>query len=115
LSEIPQVSIITDNDAALWAVAEGIRSAGFEVEVFGSAEKFILSDKVTRNGCLIVDVQLTGMSGLQLQSHLAAAGRHIPMVFEVPLAEERPQALALRALLGEVRAILKPKGLRRRG
>jgi FixJ family two-component response regulator len=106
LSEIPQVSIISDNDAAFWAVAEAIRSAGFEVEVFGSAEKFILSDKVTGTGCLIVDVQLTGMSGLQLQSHLAAAGRHIPMVFVVAHAYERAQSLALRALLGEVRAIL---------
>jgi FixJ family two-component response regulator len=122
LAEIPQVSIISDNDAARWAVAEVIRTAGFEVEVFGSAEKFILSDKVTRTACLVVDVQQTGMNGLQLQSHLSAAGRHIPMVFIVALVDERSRALALevgavnvldrsfgdKALLEEVRAIVKP-------
>ena len=119
MAEIPQVSIISDNDAARWAVAEVIRTAGFEVEVFGSAEKFILSDKVTRTACLVVDVQQTGMNGLQLQSHLSAAGRHIPMVFVVALADERSRALALevgavnvldktfgdRALLEQVRAV----------
>jgi FixJ family two-component response regulator len=74
--------------------------------------------------CLVVDAQLTGMSGLQLQSHLAAAGRYIPMVFIVAHADERARALALelgavnildkpsgdKALLKQVRSILEPKG-----
>jgi FixJ family two-component response regulator len=123
LPEIPLVSIVSDNDSARWAVSRVVRSAGFEVQIFGSAEKFILSDQMPRTACLIVDVQLTGMSGLQLQSHLAAAGRHIPMVFVVGRADERARALAIelgalnildksfgdRVLLTEIRSILKPR------
>jgi FixJ family two-component response regulator len=123
LPEIPVVSIISDNDSARWAVATVVRSAGFRVEIFASAEKFILSDQMPGTACLVVDVQLAGMSGLQLQSHLAAAGRHIPMVFVVGPADERARALAIelgavnvldksfgdRALLTEIRSILRPK------
>jgi FixJ family two-component response regulator len=122
LPEIPLISIISNNDSARWAVATVIRSAGFEVEIFGSAEKFILSDQRLRTACLIVDVQLAGMSGLQLQSHLAAAGRYIPMVFIVAPADERSRTLAIksgavnvldksfgdRTLLKEIRLILRP-------
>lgn len=120
--EIPLVSIISDHDSVRWAVATVIRSAGFRVEVFASAEKLLLSDQMPCTACLIVDVQLAGMSGPQLQSHLAAAGRHIPMVFVVGSADERSRALAIelgavnvldklfgdRALLTEIRSILKP-------
>jgi FixJ family two-component response regulator len=108
-------------------VATAIRSAGFVVEIFRSAEKFILSDQVSRTACLIVDVQLTGMSGLQLQSHLAASGRHIPMIFVVAVADEKARALAIelgavnvldksfadRALLTAIHATLKPREPRR--
>jgi two-component system, LuxR family, response regulator FixJ len=125
--EIPLVSIISDNDSAGWAVATVIRSAGFGIEMFASAEKFLLSDQMPRTACLIVDVQLTGMSGLQLQTHLAGAGRYIPMVFVVGSADERARALAIelgavnvldksfgdRALLTAIHSILKPKEPRR--
>jgi FixJ family two-component response regulator len=122
LSDVQLISIISDNDAAGWAVATAIRSAGFVAEIFRSAEKFILSDQVSGTACLIVDVQLTGMSGLQLQSHLAASGRHIPIIFVVAVADEKARALAIelgavnvldksfgdKALLKEIRRILKP-------
>src|SRR5260370_14958782 len=77
----PQVSVIHRDGVVGWSVAKTVKSAGFAVEVFASAEAFIGSDQMPRTACLVVDVQLTGMSGLQLQSHLAAAGRHISMGF----------------------------------
>jgi FixJ family two-component response regulator len=72
--------------------------------------------------CLVVDAQLPGMSGLQLQSHLAAAGRHIPIIFITASADNGTRALARelgavnvldkasgdKALLKEIRLILKP-------
>jgi FixJ family two-component response regulator len=123
LSKVPLVSIIDGNDSVGWAVAALIRSAGFRVLVFASVEEFIRSEQIPFTACLIVDVQLPGMSGLQLQSHLAAAGRHIPVIFITAAADERARALGLelgavnvldktsgeKALLKEIRSILKPR------
>src|SRR5260370_28028994 len=89
LIENPQVSVIHGDGVVGWTVARTVRSAGFAVEVFASAEAFVSSDQMPCTGCLIVDVQLAGMSGLQLQSHLAASGRHIPMVFIVDGADKK--------------------------
>lgn len=108
LSEIPVVSVVDDNYSVRRAVAAVIRSAGFTVEVFGSAEEFIRSHQMPCTACLVLSVQLKGMSGLQLQSHLAAAGRHIPMVFIVASADEKAQALAFE--LGAVKVLDKPSG-----
>ncbi len=108
LTENPLVSIIDENESVCWAVAAVIRSAGFRVVIFSSAGEFILSGQITCTACLVVDVQLTGMSGLQLQSHLAAAGRHIPMVFIVARADEGARALALE--LGAVNVLDKGSG-----
>src|SRR5260370_18134209 len=83
LIENPQVSVIHGDGVVGWSVARTVRSAGFAVEVFASAEAFISSGQMPRTACLVVDVQLAGMRGLPLQSHLAAAGRHIPMAFFV--------------------------------
>jgi FixJ family two-component response regulator len=108
LSEKPLVSIVGDNESVSWAVAGIIGSAGFRALVFPSAEEFIASGQMARSACLVVDVQLRGMSGLQLQSHLASSGRHIPMVFIVALADERSRALATK--LGAVNILEKPSG-----
>jgi len=121
LTENPLVSVIDDSDLVGWAVARVIGSAGFRVLVFPSAEKFILSDQMACTACLVVNAQLTGMSGLQLQSHLAAAGRHIPIVFTIAPSDAKARTLALelgavdvldkrsgdKALLKEVFSILK--------
>lgn len=123
MSKVPLVSIIDDNDSVGWTVATLIGSAGFEALVFPSAQEFILSDRMYCTACLIVDAQLTGMSGLQLQSHLAAAGRHIPIIFITTSTDERARALGLelgalnvsdnpsgeKALLREICLTLKPR------
>jgi FixJ family two-component response regulator len=122
LLEVPLVSIIDNSDSVGWAVAEVIGSSGFKVLVFPSAEEFIQSDHMPRTACLIVEAQLPGMSGLQLQSHLASAGRHIPMIFIASSAHQPDRKLAFelgaislmdkpsgdRALLRAIRLILKP-------
>jgi len=124
LTEEPLVTVIDGNDLVGWAVATVIGSAGFRILVFPSAEEFILSGQMARTACLVVDVQLAGMSGPQLQSHLAAAGRYIPMVYIAASADERARVLAFelgavnvldkpsgdQALLKEICLILRPKG-----
>lgn len=121
--EIPLVSVIDDSHSARREVARAIRSAGFAVEVFSSAEVFILSNQMSCTACLVVNVQQKGMSGLQLQSHLAAAGRHIPIIFITTSTDERARALGLelgalnvsdnpsgeKALLREICLTLKPR------
>jgi FixJ family two-component response regulator len=123
LTENPLVSVIDDSDLVGWAVAGVIGSAGFRVLVFPSAEKFILSGQMACTACLVINAQLKGMSGLQLQSHLAAAGRHIPIVFTIAPVDDKARALAFelgavnvldkrsgdKALLKEVCSILKTK------
>lgn len=122
MPEVPLVSVIDDSDSVGWAVATVIGSAGFRVQVFRSAEEFLQSDQMPCTACLIVEAQLPGMSGLQLQSHLASAGRHIPIIFIAAYSHQRDRKLAFelgavslldkrsgdRALLKAVRLILKP-------
>lgn len=84
-----------------------IKGLGCAVERFSSAEEFILSPKIACTSCLVVNVQLPGMNGLQLQSHLVSAGRHIPIVFIV--ASATAEAIARARELGAVN-ILEPRG-----
>ncbi len=58
-----------------------MRSLDFTVELFRSAEEFLKSSRLQEVSCLVLDVQLPGMSGLQLQSHLAERGYRIPIIF----------------------------------
>lgn len=108
MPQIPLVSVIDDSYSVRWAIATVIRSAGFDVEVFGSAEEFIRSDRMLGTACLVLDVQLQGMSGLQLQSHLASSGCHIPIIFITASADERARTLAHE--LGALRLLDKPSG-----
>lgn len=122
MRENPVVAVIEAGDPVNWAVAGVLRSAGFGVEIFASVEQFIRSAHMARTACLVLDVQVPGMSGLQLQSHLAAAGLHIPMIFIITgPADERSRTLAVelgavnfqdrrsgeKALLKEIRSLLK--------
>jgi FixJ family two-component response regulator len=123
LPKIPLISVIDDNESVGWAMARVIKSAGLGVEVFKSAEEFLLSSQMSSTACLVLDVQLPGMSGLQLQSHLAAAGRHIPIIFITATTDEKARTLAIRSgalnvldkssgdktLLKEIRLVLTPK------
>jgi FixJ family two-component response regulator len=102
------VAVIGSDESVGWAAARSIRSAGFDAKVFPSAEHFIRSDQVPSTACLVLDVLLPGMSGMQLQSHLASAGRHIPIIFITTSADERARALGLE--LGAVSFRMQPPG-----
>ncbi len=88
---------IIDDDAL---VREGLRdcteSAGYSVETFASAEDFLASKSAQHTSCLILDIQLPGISGLELQARLAATENDLPIVFVTAHATDANRERAIR-------------------
>ena len=75
------ISVVDDDESVRRTTTLLIESFGFRAAAFESAESFLRSGHLHDTSCLIVDVQMPGMNGLRLQSHLAAAGCGIPIIF----------------------------------
>src|SRR5579859_843262 len=100
LPQIPVVSVVDDDESVRVSVAALIRSLGHQAHAFGSAEDFLASTAAEATDCLVVDIQMPGMSGLELQQTLATSGRWIPIIFVTAFLEDRikKQVLAAGAL-----------------
>ena len=98
MSRAPVVSIVDDDDSFRTAMSSLFRSLGYEACLFASAEAFLASPHLDDTSCLIADIQMPGMSGLDLQSELHARQRYIPIIFITAFAEERIRAEAAGAL-----------------
>ena len=89
----PFVCVVDDDASLLRALRRLLRAGGFSVEVFASAEAFLESGHRERADCLVLDVRLDGMSGVELLERLVAAGSKVPVVFmtghDDPLSRER--------------------------
>jgi FixJ family two-component response regulator len=99
-TKVPQVPVISivDDDASVREATKGlVRSLGYAAATFASAEEFLSSDRLLDTSCLITDVQMPGVSGIELQSRLAAEGRRMPVIFVTAYPEERIRARALEA------------------
>ncbi len=103
---VPLISIVDDDDFFRNSLDNLIRSVGFRVEGFSSAVAFLNSDQVRDTACLILDVRMPGMSGLELQRQIAAANWRIPIIFVTSYADGDEQAQALEA--GAVNYLCKP-------
>jgi FixJ family two-component response regulator len=75
------ISVVDDDESIRRTTTFLIQSFGFRAAAFESAQTFLKSGHLHDTACLIVDVQMPGMNGLELQSELAAAGYDIPIVF----------------------------------
>jgi FixJ family two-component response regulator len=75
------ISVVDDDESVRRTTTLLIESFGFRALAFESAQSFLMSDQLQNTLCLIVDVRIPGMDGLQLQNHLAAAGCGIPIIF----------------------------------
>jgi FixJ family two-component response regulator len=91
------ISIVDDDKSMRDAVACLVSALGYRTATFDSAEAFIGSARLNDTSCLITDVQMPGLSGLELQDHLIADGRALPVIFMTALADEEVCARALRA------------------
>jgi FixJ family two-component response regulator len=100
------VMIVDDDDSIRKSVRRLMKSYGFAVETFASAEEFLGSDRLAKTSCLILDVQMPGMSGLELQRRLVASGCLIPIIFITAYSDERARAEAMQA--GAVSYLAKP-------
>jgi FixJ family two-component response regulator len=80
-SKTPVVSIVDDDESVRDALKGFIQSIGFKAEIFPSAEDFLVSHILDRTTCMIVDVHMPVMTGLELQRRLASSRCRIPMIF----------------------------------
>ena len=102
----PLIAIVDDDELFRRSIERLVRSAGFTVEAFGSAEDFLERGDLDRTACAILDMKLPGMNGLDLQQRLITTATPIPIVFVSAHDEAMTQESALRA--GAVAFLTKP-------
>ena len=100
------VAIVDDDDAVRIALEGLLRAAGLPAKAFASAEEFIKSGQQRQTSCLISDIRMPGMSGLELQAKLNAEHCSIPIVFITAHGDAKMRMQALRA--GAVEFLAKP-------
>ncbi len=106
MSEIPLIAVVDDDAAIREAVQSLLRSVGLRAEEFASAQDFLQSGHLQDTACLIVDVRMPRMSGLELQQQLTTAHCPIPIIFITAHGDEETRARALRG--GAVDLLDKP-------
>jgi FixJ family two-component response regulator len=100
------IMIVEDDESMRKAIKRLIKSVGLSVEDFASAEDFLGSDRSPDAACLILDVRLPGMNGLELQRQLVTSNRRIPIIFISAHSDQPARAQALAA--GAVGLLQKP-------
>lgn len=88
MNKIPVISIVDDDESGRIALSSLVRSLDCEPSLFSSAEEFLVYPRIRETACLISDVQMPGMSGLDLQSELIKTGQKIPIIFITAYPEE---------------------------
>jgi FixJ family two-component response regulator len=103
---VPLISIVDDDVSvreALWGL---LRSVGFAANSFASAEEFLASDQLGSANCLVLDVRMPGMGGIELLRRLVTSHRKIPVILITAYEEEGMRARALSGGAGAV--LIKP-------
>ena len=106
LSKVPVIAIVDDDESLRRATMSFIRSLGYAVLQFASAEAFLRSDRLHHADCVISDLQMPGMNGIELQNKLIVQGHHLPIIFISAFSEMRARAQALAA--GAIGFLAKP-------
>ncbi|WP_158046794.1 response regulator transcription factor [Skermanella pratensis] len=94
------IAVVDDDDSAREAAVSLVRAMGFTASGFRSAAEFLNSGEAARTACLIADVRMPGMGGLDLYRQLVASGTPVPTVLVTAFPEEATRARALRAGVG---------------
>src|SRR5215510_2016906 len=103
---LPLISVVDDDTSVRESLQCLIRSFGFAVEAFASAEEFLNSGNLHNTRCMILDVRMPVMNGLELQRRLAASHREIPVIFITAHGDEAARSQALKD--GAVDYLIKP-------
>jgi FixJ family two-component response regulator len=106
LSTVSVVAVIDDDASVRTATDNLLSSHGYLVDTFASAEEFLRSARLSDSACVIADVQMPAMSGLDLLIHMRAQGYAAPFIFITAFPEESVRARALRA--GAICLLAKP-------
>ncbi len=100
------VAIVDDDDLTRCSLQGLLRAVGLPAQAFASAEEFLNSGQLYQIACLIADIRMPGMSGLELQAKLNAERRRIPIIFITAHGDAKMRTQALRA--GAVEFLAKP-------
>jgi len=103
---LPLISVVDDDTSVRESLQCLIRSFGFAVEAFASAEEFLNSGNLHNTRCMILDVRMPVMNGPELQRRLAASHREIPVIFITAHGDEAARSQALKD--GAVDYLIKP-------
>ena len=105
-TERPLLSVVDDDESVRESLPDLLREFGFATRAFSSAEEFLTSDCVGQTKCLILDVAMPGMTGLDLQQELRRRGQEIPVIFITAQKDENIRQQALKQ--GAVDFLYKP-------
>jgi FixJ family two-component response regulator len=91
------IAIVDDDESARTAIQGVLKSVGWQARSFCSAEEFLESGQLCETACLISDIRMPGMSGLELQARLVEEGWRIPIIFVTAHGDSRMQTRAMKA------------------
>jgi FixJ family two-component response regulator len=100
------ISVVDDDVSVRLATLDLLKAAGFACEAFASGEEYFRSGQTEQTTCLILDLNMQEMNGLEVQHHVVQAGRGIPIIFITGFPEARTRAQAFRA--GAICYLAKP-------
>ena len=106
MAEAPVISIIDDDASVRTATARLLGSLGFSAHAFASAKEFLSSPRLSETSCIIADVQMPGMTGVELQEYLVAHDHGTPIIFITAFPQDRIRERAMKA--GAVCFLSKP-------
>jgi FixJ family two-component response regulator len=96
MPETSVISIVDDDPSIREATTDLLNSMGFLAEAFQHADDFLKSNRLHNTSCLIADVQMPGMTGLELHDHLVKSGTAVPTILITAFPDNRDRARALR-------------------
>jgi FixJ family two-component response regulator len=102
----PRIYIVDDDGPVRKALSRLVLAAGYAVETFGSAEDYLAGEAAERPACLVLDMRMPGMSGLDLQKTIAGTPKGLPIVFITGHGDDDARRQALEA--GAIEVLQKP-------
>jgi len=106
MTKVPLISIVDDDEALRTSLDNLVRSVGFRTQGFSSGEAFLTSDHLHDTACLLLDVRMARMNGLEVQGQIVASNLPIPIIFMTSFADGDVRAKAMAA--GAVDFLYKP-------